>query len=340
MKKCMSCGKSMLLTTAFGSVELCRSCGSVIGVSEWKNRDFSSMDELSNKKTEVLQKAIAANISQSVVSEITKYFDEYINAGFVTTIEGKVGQSLKVFSEFCIITTKNEGKKEELVDAFLNFVDDDDDDDSDEPYDDKLFSTQDKLNIAKGLLSGRFVQTGVGAAVTAAAKKEQNEKIAETKAHRAERKKQNLRKNISRLITIGERKVYYKNIDFVETFTKSGIENGYLKFVKTNANPNALFDCEYFFFKYSVPFKSKKIRQNMESIKNVLTERIEVVKQTQKQKIEQTAELPKCRNSESSKMSRSNIDAFEEVRKYKQLLDEGIITEKEFDTKKKELLKL
>ena len=169
MKKCMSCGKSMLLTTTFGSIELCRNCGSIIGVSEWKNRDFSSMDELSNKKNEVLQKAIAGNISQSVVSEIAKYFDEYINAGFVTTIEGKVGQTLKVFSEYCVITTKNENKKDELVEAFLSVVDDVEDDD-DEECDDKLFSAQDKLNIAKGILSGRFIQTGVGAAVTSATK--------------------------------------------------------------------------------------------------------------------------------------------------------------------------
>ena len=33
-------------------------------------------------------------------------------------------------------------------------------------------------------------------------------------------------------------------------------------------------------------------------------------------------------------------DAFDEIRKYKQLLDEGIITQEEFDVKKKELLNL
>ena len=34
------------------------------------------------------------------------------------------------------------------------------------------------------------------------------------------------------------------------------------------------------------------------------------------------------------------VDPYEEIKKYKQLLDDGIITEEEFDKKKKELLGL
>ena len=50
MAKCMSCGKTALLTTTFGNVVLCKNCSSLANVSMWNNREFLSMDELINQK--------------------------------------------------------------------------------------------------------------------------------------------------------------------------------------------------------------------------------------------------------------------------------------------------
>ena len=38
------------------------------------------------------------------------------------------------------------------------------------------------------------------------------------------------------------------------------------------------------------------------------------------------------------KEARKDLDKFEEIKKYKALMDDGIITQEEFETKKKELL--
>ena len=43
---------------------------------------------------------------------------------------------------------------------------------------------------------------------------------------------------------------------------------------------------------------------------------------------------------EKDNQQQNKVDAFEEIRKFKQLLDEGIISEAEFNMKKKELLGL
>ena len=44
-------------------------------------------------------------------------------------------------------------------------------------------------------------------------------------------------------------------------------------------------------------------------------------------------------DSETAKgINEPQIDKFDEIRKYKELLDDGIITQEEFETKKKELL--
>lgn len=319
MAKCMSCGKSVLLTSSFANVVLCKNCSSIIDISEWKSRDFSSLNELLSKKNEVLQKATAGHLSQSVIAEINRYFDEYINAGFITSIDGKAGQTLKVFARHCIITTKSEGKKDELANTFDQFDDGDDDDD-----DDEALTFEDKRSLARGLMTGKIVQAGIGVAVSATLNKQEKEKNAEKKSHERH-------KNISRLITVGERRVNLSGISSVETFSKANIANGYLKFVHKGATPNTLYDCEYFFFNNSIPFKSKKIKQAVESVKNILTERIAGAEQ---------AALTATMQAEQQLVPQNNVDAFDEIRKYKQLLDEGIITEGEFNSKKKELLKL
>ena len=323
MAKCMSCGKSVLLTSSFGNVVLCRNCDSFINVSEWRNRDFSSIQELERKKNDVLQKAFEGNLSQSVMTEIAQYFNEYINAGFITSIDGKAGQTIKVFSNHCIITTKNDGKKTELENMFHQFDETDDDDDG------SILTSEDKLNLAKGLLSGRIVQAGIGTAVSATLNKQEKEKIAERKAHERQ-------KSIARLISVGERHIDLHSISSVDTFSRANTANGYLKLVHSGADQNTLYDCEYFFFNNSIPFKSRKIKQEIEIIKNILSERIVTLKQEELM----AAVQAKQPNAEQQYAQPSKVDTFEEIRKFKQLFDEGIITEDEFNKKKKELLNL
>lgn len=322
MAKCMSCGKTALLTTNFGNVVLCKNCGSLANVSAWSSRDFSSMEELVNQKNDAIQKATAGNISPTIIDEITRYFDEYINAGFITTINGKAGQTLKVFSSYCIVTTKNETKKTELENMFYQFDDDDDDDD-------EILSSDDKRNLVRGLMSGKLVQAGIGAAVSATLNQQEKEKSAERKSHERH-------KNIGRLISVGERRIDLRTISGIETFSQANTANGYLKFVKKGASPNTLYDCEYFFFNNSIPFESKKIKQRVEAIKNTLTERIAATEQ----EVQIAAIQKEQKKVEKQATQQKQTDAFEEIRKFKQLLDEGIISEEEFNTKKKQLLGL
>lgn len=51
MEKCSICGKTILLMkTCFRNEILCNKCASLINASSWNNRDFSSMDDLLEKK--------------------------------------------------------------------------------------------------------------------------------------------------------------------------------------------------------------------------------------------------------------------------------------------------
>ena len=234
MAKCMACGKTALLTTTFGNVVLCKNCGSLANVPAWNSRNFASMDELLNQKSEAIQKATSNNVPQGIIEEIASFFDEYISAGFITTINGKAGQTLKVFSDYCIITTKSEGKKTELENMFYQF------DDQDDAEDDSLISSADKKNLVKGLMSGKLVQTGIGVALSATLNQQEKEK-------EAERKSRERQKNVQRLITVGEKRVDVRNMSSVETFSRMNTANGYLKFVPKGVSSNNLYSCEYFF---------------------------------------------------------------------------------------------
>lgn len=330
MVKCIACGKSVLLSTDFGNVSLCKNCASKVNVSSWKNRDVASVGELISNKNNALQLAAGNGFSGEAVSAIEKYFDTYINAGYVTTINGKVGQILKIFADYCIIDTKNEEKKSELASLFYYFTDDDEDDEKD----DRTIFEKEKDSIVKGLLTGKIVQTGIGLAASAVIDTQEKEKADERKSRERRRKRE-------KLIVVGEEKINLKDFGYVDTYLIPDTSKGYLSFIPKGVASNDYYACTYFFFNVSNPFERKKIKAHMDSIRDMLNERISTIEKEQ-EKVAAEARMVQeasVKNNMSVEKS-SNKDAFEEIRKYKGLLDEGIITEDEFNKMKKELLGL
>ena len=165
MARCMSCGKTAMLTTKFGKVILCKKCGELINVTEWSNGCFESMNQLINTKNNVLQQARNNSMSYEVVKQITDFFDEYINDEYITYFDGKAGQILKVFKNYCLVFTKNDMKKTELVNIFYQFEEDDEEDNS--------FLTNETIKLAKGLVSGKIVSAGIGMALNASQNKQE-----------------------------------------------------------------------------------------------------------------------------------------------------------------------
>lgn len=330
MVKCIACGKSVLLSTDFGNHSLCKTCASKVNASAWKNRDVASIGELITNKNNALLLANQNGFSGDAVSAIEKYFDAYINAGYVTTINGKVGQVLKVFGEYCIIDTKNEEKKSELASLFYYFTDDDEDDEED----DRSIFEKEKDSIVKGLLTGKIVQTGIGLAASAVIDTQGKEKA-------DERKSRERRKKREKMIVVGEERINLVDFSQVDTYLIPDTAKGYLRFIPKGVAPNDYFACTYFFFNASNPFERKKIKAHMDSVRDMLNKKIVTIAKAQEKLAMETrmAQEATARNNMSVETV-NNKDAFEEIRKYKGLLDEGIITEEEFNKMKKELLGL
>lgn len=317
MEKCSICGKTVIMKTCFGKEILCKKCDSLINASSWNKREFSSSDDLLEKKTNALSLAKSNNLSENIINSINVFFDEYLKDGFITSINGKAGQTLKVFENYCIVSTKNENAKIFLTNMFYQFDDDDDED--------EILTAEDKLQLAKGVLRGGLIKTGIGVAMSASLKQSAKEQNEEKKEKARERK-------LEKIIKVGEKKLLFKDYNFVDTFSKTNTTNGCLKFVPINVDPNNIYECDYFFFNNSIPFESKKIKQKIETIKSIIEDKIEKMSIEKKQEVE--------KNTIKEEKIKIENDRFEEIRKFKQLLDEGIITEEEFQTKKKELLNL
>lgn len=76
------------------------------------------------------------------------------------------------------------------------------------------------------------------------------------------------------MISVGERRIDLRNMAGVEIYSSSNTSNGYLKFIPKGVSSKQSYSCEYFFFNNSIPFESKKIRQQVEAIKNTINELI------------------------------------------------------------------
>ena len=271
MEKCSICGKTVIMKTCFGKEILCKKCDTLINASLWNKREFSSSDDLLEKKNNALRLAKSNKLPENIINSINLFFDEYIKDGYITSINGKAGQTLKVFENYCIVSTKNETSKTSLINMFYQFDDEDYDDD------DEALTSEDKLQLAKGVLKGGLIKTGIGVAMSVGLKQSAKEQNLAKKERARERK-------LEKIIKVGDKKLLFKDYNFVDTFSKVNTANGYLKFVPINTNPDDIYECDYFFFNNSIPFESKRIKQKMETIKNIIEEKISSEKKMEVEK--------------------------------------------------------
>ncbi len=115
----------------------------------------------------------------------------------------------------------------------------------------------------------------------------------------------------------GEKTIYYRDAIGVQ-FKKSGLSIGYLQIETASSQMNNR--ANNFFNENSFTFdKTKVSNEKMEEVANYVKQRIDDIKR-------------------SDGSSATKISPADELKKFKDLLDAGIITQDEFDAKKKDLL--
>ena len=344
MEKCKQCGKIALLPKRFSNMVLCGKCASLVNYSEWSERIFKTKEDLAKKKEEIISLASSNGINKEIVDAISNYFNEFINDDFITSYDGKSGQKIYLFDKYYIINTKNDSTRDSLAEVFNSFdpkvIDLENDDDDDE----ELLSATEKLAIAKNLLSKSIVSQGISTAVTLGVKQVEKEKREEKRDNAiAKIRNENTRK-IAFQIVVGDEKQYFSDFSKAEIMTSNYSDYELIRFVPNGIKADEYYECKYFFVNTSKLFKSKEIKQKVVFIRDIVNKQIKkyLVKE---EKVEGSQNIPNCiavnsNKTEEKKEETKKLDQFSEIRKYKELLDEGIITNEEFEKKKKSILKL
>lgn len=345
MEKCKQCSKTTLLPRRFSNMVLCSKCASLVNYSEWAERIFETKEDLAKKKEEIISLASSNGINKEIIDTISTYFNEFINEDFITSYDGKSGQKIYIFDKYCIINTKNDSTRDSLADDFNSFdpkvIDLENDDDDD---DDELLSATEKLALAKNLFSKSIVSKGISTAVTLGVKQLEKEKKEEKRENSIVKIREKNARKIASQIVIGDEKIYFSDFSKTEIITSDDSYYELIKFVPKGIKANDIYECKYFFVNTSKLFKSKEIKQKVVSIRDIVNKQIKKY-MIKEEKIEDGQTIPndiavKPNKTEKTKKETKELDQFSEIRKYKELLDEGIITNEEFEKKKKSLLKL
>lgn len=330
MFKCAACGKDSILPSQIGSKQICKICASKLELTGYKKGDYSTVEELMAKRDIVISKLRNNGFLEDGIKGIEEYFQSIINEGFIIHFDGKCGQSIKVFNDYVIINTKNEMQKTGIVNLFSQLLPDEEDEE-----DDLFVAHGDK--IVRGLMSGKLLQTGIGIMTSNAVKEKQREKREEMQYRQLER-----------MVVVGDVRINLHNVSSLEVYSKTNTANGYLRFIYKGQQFNDYYSSAYFFFNNSIPFESKKLKQKVVDVKSIIENNISAINEQSSQNSNISNKNPKTAednkqgdeiNINTSTNSNSDVDyVITEIRKFKALYDDGIITDEEFTAKKKQLL--
>ena len=126
----------------------------------------------------------------------------------------------------------------------------------------------------------------------------------------------------------GEKTIYYADCIGIQ-FKESGMQLGYLQLETASALMNNR--ASNFFNENSFTFEGSVLNSQMKEVADYIRIKVEECKE------EWTTEQAKATQSG---VPASTISAADELKKFKELLDSGVITQEEFDAKKKQLLGL
>lgn len=302
---CKICNTETQLLSKIGRVQVCKTCARKLKLSTWMNVEFENNEEI--EKKEILSIADEMEVSDKVKKAISTYFKKQLNDGVIHMLNGDEGQIIKVYEDRCEIITKylsDETKKKYFKMNGMSSFDFD-----------NILSNIDADDVIMGLVGGGgIVKTGTQIAKNVAIKTAMN--VTKEKSQKGKR--------IFPVIK-GKKIVKYNEYDIVKVRKSNDDELGYM-LIQNSKYANDP-DEDILFLFYPTSSRNKKISMIQTMIREKMNEY-----QNKKIRLESS--------KISDKLVGANSSVADEILKFKNLLDMGVITEEEFEEKKKQLLNL
>lgn len=309
MVKCTCCKQLVNKLIDIENTSICEDCFSKINNSAWKEKEYLDNEQVETNRKQVLLIAQKNNFPMEIVNNINQYFDKKIQPGLICVVDGGVGQILKVYEDYCELITSNRFDLEEMSKRYGKAL-------RHSKFSANSFTKNAAKAMAFGVLipGGTIVQAGVRAAASAAVT------IAADMFLSGKSKLNIVKGNIV---------INYTRFEFADYLPCGNGENdvGYIRF--THGQENLNNDIVFLFAR-----NEKKAERAYEYIYSAVN----------------SAQEAKMNNKEANVINNqtlvqnaqivNNHSAADEIKKFKELLDMGIITQEEFNAKKKELLGL
>lgn len=293
MVECDCCKEYVQNLNKFGNISICRQCLCKLDTDAWRKTKYEDNIDVENNRQRVLDIAEKYNFSSATISEINLHFDRFLQKGLLFTIDGKCGQKIKVFETHCVLTTKDQFDVETFSKLYGKVL-------KKRHPKESMFSNGAAKALARNVLTGGIVRTGINLATSAAINATADAVAPE--------------KGMFRVVK-GDFRIDYSTYSYVEFQRNCDEDIGFIRFVNTVCGGNPLEDIIFFFMGENA---------KPEAAYNSILAGIST---------EKNATL-----TPKEKIGRENVSAADEILKYKNLLDMGAITQEEYDAKKRELL--
>lgn len=122
MATCGACGKNSILPETYGTLILCKKCAIKILTPTWKNKVYSTNEEVAEERDSVTRMARSSSFPQSAIDALKQYFNDQIMDGLIKLYDGGTGQVLAVFDDHFAIDTHEEFDYEEIEDEYRAMV--------------------------------------------------------------------------------------------------------------------------------------------------------------------------------------------------------------------------
>lgn len=101
---CDGCHRQILNFTEIQGMKFCKRCTDKMKYEKWKKFIFSSANELRTMKNHVESIARELEYPEEILTSLTNLFDDYIDRGFIQSIQGS-SQQIFIYKDYFEITT-------------------------------------------------------------------------------------------------------------------------------------------------------------------------------------------------------------------------------------------
>lgn len=328
MEVCSECGKNSLFPEKYGRIALCKVCAMKILSPTWKNKEYSSNEDVEKQKEKVIKLANTSKFSTDVIEGLSDFFDSKKIKELIKVFDGHRGQVLTVCETYCVINTTGAFDYQKTEKAYLRFMKIGKRGKSAiaGAFDD-IINSQMAVGIIGDVIGGSLPGGG--------AIKRQIKKVGKSFAMNAIAKQigggdgqvDYQENKIVMSVHTGERVIKYSDYDHVKFMEPVGEEEyGFIKLQNSKFAYDSDEDVLFFFGSGTDTIKEASqlfgfIKRKVDSINKVMMD---------SKASEETAKTQQVTASSTA----------DELLKFKQLLDMGAITQEEYDTIKKQLLGL